>query len=147
MTRETFPKIVLHYANLSGQKSLVQSIQEQWRKTLGIKVEVECADWNVHLANLRKKNYQMGTIHLTSLYQDPMFYFELFRDKAALCNYSGWENSHFRTLLEKSEQTTDKKTRHQSLQQAERLLFEEMPVIPVQDTCKVEFKAGNKKMI
>jgi oligopeptide transport system substrate-binding protein len=131
LTRETFPKIVLKYANLSGQKSLAQFIQEQWAKKLGIQVDIECSDWNTHSANLRQKKYQIGTIHLTTLYQDPMFYFDLFRDKAALCNYSGWENANFRALLDKSEKTHDKTNRRLLLQEAERLLADEMPVIPV----------------
>ncbi len=129
MNRDDFPTLTLNYANLSGQKNLAEFIQEQWRKNLGIKTEIVSSDWNIHTANLRKKNYQIGTLHLTTLYQDPMFYFDLFRDKTALSNYVGWENAQYRTLLEKSERTTNKNTRKQILREAQNKLFEEMPAI------------------
>lgn len=131
LTRETFPKIILSYAELSGQKKLMEFVQEQWKRKLGIEVELVCSEWNIHITNLRRRNYQIGTLHLTTLYQDPMFYFELFRDKKALCNYSGWENENFRLLLEQSEETVDPECRLQCLREAERFLFEEMPVIPL----------------
>lgn len=84
VSRENFPPITLSYAELSGQKRLAEFLQEQWQKKLGVKVQIVCSEWNVHLCNLKKGNYQIGTIHLTSLYQDPMFYFDLFRDKGSL---------------------------------------------------------------
>ncbi|MFC2049217.1 peptide ABC transporter substrate-binding protein [Chlamydiota bacterium] len=127
--REHFPTIVLSYAELSGQKKLAEFIQEQWKEKLGIKVDLMCNEWNVHSANLRKGNYQIGTLHLTTLYQDPMFYFDLFRDKKSLCNYCKWENPQFKALLEASEQTCDSVERRRYMQEAERQLLEEMPVI------------------
>ncbi len=131
LTRKTFPKIVFSYANLSGQKKFAEFVQDQWKKILGIDIEIACSEWNVHIANLRKKNYQMGTLHLTTLYQDPAFYLNLFRDKKTISNYPGWENKDYCTLLDKSEKTTDKHLRAQLLKQAEQTLFDEMPAIPV----------------
>ena len=131
LTRETFPKIVFSYANLSGQKKFAEFVQGQWKENLGIDIDVVCSEWNIHVVNLRNKNYQMGTIHLTTLYQDPLFYLNLFRDKKNFSNYSGWEDPSYRALLEKSEKTTDKNSRNQFLEQAERVLFDEMPVIPI----------------
>jgi oligopeptide transport system substrate-binding protein len=131
LTRENFPKITINFANLSGQKSLMEFVQEEWRKNLGIKTELICSDWNMHLAALRKKDYQIGTIHLATLYQDPTFYFELFRDKNVASNYSGWEQASYRELLESAETTIDANKRNLILQQAEKQLLDEMPVIPV----------------
>lgn len=129
LTREEFPKITLSYAELSGQKKLAEFIQEQWKKKLGIEIKLECSEWNVHMSKVRKGTYQIGTLHLTTLYQDPMFYFDLFRDKKSLCNYCKWEDAKFRHLLECSEKTTDQNERRKILQDAEKHLFEEMPVI------------------
>lgn len=129
LTRDTFPKLIFSYAELSGQKKLAEFIQEQWKKVLGIEILLECAEWNVHMSKIRKENYQIGTLHLTTLFQDPMFYFDLFRDKTSLSNYCRWENDRFKQLLTLSECTTDSKMRHCYLKEAEWLLFEEMPVI------------------
>jgi oligopeptide transport system substrate-binding protein len=129
LTREQFPKIIFSYAELSGQKKFAEFLKEQWKRKLGIDLEIACSEWNVHIANLRKGNYQIGTLHLTTLYQDPMFYFDLFRDKKSLCNYTRWENPQFRSLLEASERTTDNTIRTLLLKEAEFYLYQEMPAI------------------
>lgn len=131
LTRETFPKLTLSYAELSGQKRLAEYIQRVWKEKLGIEIEIECAEWNVHIAKLRKRDYQIGTLHLTTLYQDPMFYFDLFKSKESLSNYCGWENVRFKALLEKADAALDVCDRAQYLKKAEQCLFEEMPVIPL----------------
>lgn len=129
ISRAQFPKLIFSYAELSGQKKLAEFVQSQWKEKLGIEIEIVCNEWNVHSVNLRKGNYQIGTIHLTTLYSDPMFYFDLFRNKNSPTNYCRWENEHFRFLLEESERTCDIGEREECLRKAERYLFEEMPVI------------------
>lgn len=131
LTKESFPKITFSYAQLSGQKKLAEFIQEEWKNKLGIKIEITCSEWNVHSANLKNKNYQIGTLHLTTLYPDPMFYFELYRRKDDFCNYCGWESPEFCAILEKSESAIDPAQRKLYLIEAEQLLFDEMPAIPV----------------
>lgn len=129
LNKENFPKLAFSYAELSGQKKLAEFIQSQWKEKLGIEIELVCNEWNIHSANLKTGNYQLGTLHLTTLYQDPMFYLDLFRNKQSSCNYCRWENQEYRYLLEESEKTTDPTLRLFYLQQAEQKLFEEMPVI------------------
>jgi oligopeptide transport system substrate-binding protein len=129
ITMDQFPKMVLSYAELSGQKKLAEFIQAQWKQKLGIDIDLMCQEWNIHASRLRKGTYQIGTLHLTTLYQDPMFYFDLFRSKQSLCNYCRWESATFQKLLEESEKTCDPQERDSYMQKAEQYLLEEMPVI------------------
>ena len=129
ITKDQFPKIVLSYAELSGQKKLAEFIQAQWKQKLGIEIDIVCQEWNVHASHLKTGNYQIGTLHLTTLYQDPMFYFDLFRNKKSLCNYCRWENEKFQNLLNESEKTYDSTERNFYMSEAERHLLDEMPVI------------------
>ena len=131
LTREEFPKIVFSYAELSGQKRLAEFLQNQWKEKLGIQVEVSGLQWNTHIANLRNRNYQIGTLHLTTLYQDPMFYFDCFKDQSSLCNYTGWEHPEFRKRIELAELLCDTGKRRSMLKEAELQLFDEMPAIPL----------------
>ena len=131
LTRETFPKITLSYAELSGQKSLAEFLQDQWKQKLGIEAEIVGSQWNSHIASLRSRNYQIGTLHLTTLYPDPMFYFDLFKNKEDLCNYTGWEDPDFRHLLEESDRQIDPNARRMHLKQVEMALFDQMPAIPL----------------
>ena len=131
LTREQLPKIVFSYAELSGQKRLAEFLQSQWKENLGLEIEVKCFQWNHHIGNLRRRNYQIGTLHLTTIYQDPMFYFDCFKDKTSFSNYTGWELPDFRTRLDQVDHTIDLIERTQLLKAAELQLFQEMPAIPL----------------
>lgn len=131
MTRETFPQIIFTYGNLSGLKNLAQWAQEQWKKKLGIDIKIEGLDWNTHAANLRRHQHQLGLLYLTTLYPDPMFFFDLFREKTSTSNYTGWENPQFQALLDQAEMTLDQDERLLILQEAEKLLMKEVPALPV----------------
>jgi oligopeptide transport system substrate-binding protein len=130
-TRNTFPPIILSYAELAGQKKMAEYVQECWEKKLGIHVELVCSEWNVHSANLKRKNFQVGALHLTTLYQDPMFYFDLFRNKENFSNYCNWESPIFKEFLLKSDHVEDAEERISYLKAAELYLIDQMPAIPL----------------
>lgn len=129
--REEFPKVVLSYAELSGEKQMAEFLQGAWKEKLGIDVELKGQQWNTHVANLRTRCYQIGTLHLTTIYQDPMFYFDLFKDKESLCNYTGWEHPKFKERLIAANHEVNPLKRRALLKEAELQLYDEMPAIPV----------------
>lgn len=131
LTRETFPELIFNYGSIAGLKNVAEWFQNQWKMKLGINVKVEGLDWNTHATNLRRRQYQLGALYLTTLYPDPMFFFDLFREKSLTSNYTGWESAHFRALLEKVEMTLDLNERRSIMEEAERFLIEEMPAIPI----------------
>ncbi len=131
LTRATFPTLTLSYAELSGQKKMAEFVQQSWKENLGIEVHLKCSEWNVHSADLKSKNYEIGALHLTTLYQDPMFYFDLFRDKESLSNYCGWESPLFQEYLQQSDFATNPICRNALLKAAEWCLIDEMPAIPL----------------
>lgn len=131
MTKEEFPTLLFSHAELTGQKPLAEFLQNQWKETLGIRVEVDSFQWNNHISNLRTKNYQIGPLHITTVYQDPMFFFDFFKDRSSFFNYTGWEGAHFRSQLDLANQTLDPMQRKTILEEAEVELFEAMPAIPL----------------
>lgn len=131
LTRKTFPALTLCYAELSGMKKMAEFVQQRWKEVLGIEVKLKCSEWNVHAADLRSHNFEIGALHLTTLFQDPIFYFDLFRDKSSRSNYCCWESPNFQNLLNLSEKAHTAVERHEYLKLAERLLMEEVPAIPI----------------
>ncbi len=131
ITREQFPTLTYSFAKLAGQKEFAEYLQQTWKEKLGINLEIECAEWNRHLVKLKGKDFQIAPLHLTAIYPDLMFYLDIFRNKATLGNYSGWDSVEFTDLLKQSEMALDSAERALLLQKAEWALFQEMPVIPV----------------
>ena len=129
--KKEFPKIILNVDTRIERVKLCQVIQEQWRKILGIEVEIEKADWPVHFTKVSKGDYQIGKMNWISGLYDPIYFLDTFRLKSLSINMSRWEHPNYRDFLDRSDYEIDLEKRRNLLRQAEELLMEEMPVIPI----------------
>lgn len=126
-----FPKLSLSHSDIPGQKKLAEVVADQWQKALGIDVELSGLQWNSFIANLNNGHYQIGGCIWHSVYSDPMYYLEFFREKDHPYNSSHWENETYKALLEKADLETNAVARKELLKKAELILLDEMPVIPL----------------
>jgi oligopeptide transport system substrate-binding protein len=130
-TKETFPPIVITLFSEPVIKAVVEAEQEQIQKTLGITVQLLPGDWATFMKKFRSGDYQMLSMVWFTFYQDPMYNFECVKHRKQGINSTGWENARYISLLDKADQSIDPLVRRNYLQQAEQLLMEELPVIPV----------------
>ncbi len=131
ITKEQLPPIVLSYHTHEYHQRTAQVIQEQWEKAFGIPIRLENEEWKVHYQKLLSGNYQIGGMSWQSLLRDPIYIMQTFRDRFGGINMSRWENLEYQRLLDAAEQETDKEKRRALFYAAEKLLMEEMPVIPI----------------
>ena len=131
LTRETLPAITVNYADAAIHQSVAEALQQQWSDALGITIHLEKQEWKVHYGKLQKGNYQLGGMSWQSWLRDPIYIMQTFREKADGVNMSHWENKEYQNLLNAAEQEIDPAKRRSYFNQAEALLMEEMPVIPV----------------
>jgi oligopeptide transport system substrate-binding protein len=137
LTRKTFPKVTISYCTYGSQKSLTQILQENLRETLGIDVEIQAFEWNVLLDHLIHGQFQIASCTRNAMYEDPFYFLDIFKEKNCSYNFSRWENKIYQQLLAQASTTFDMKERGGYLREAEKLLLDEMPVIPIyMDTCK-----------
>ncbi|MFZ0565895.1 MAG: peptide ABC transporter substrate-binding protein [Chlamydiales bacterium] len=126
--QEQFP-LTLHYPNCGANKKTAEYLQQQWTKVLGLKVQLQCSDWNTFYSDLTKGAIQMGICFRSCWYNDPYFYLSVFKDRNHPLNNSQWENDAYKQLLEEADQHIE--SREYYLQRAERMIMQEMPVIPL----------------
>ncbi len=137
LTRETFPKVTMSYCTYGSQKSLTQILQENLREALGIEVDIQAFEWNVLQDHLIHGQFQIASCTRNSIYEDPFYFLDIFTEKSCSYNFSRWENKTYQQLLTRASATFDMKERDQHLREAEQLLMDEMPVIPIHmETCK-----------
>ncbi|MFZ0564813.1 MAG: peptide ABC transporter substrate-binding protein [Chlamydiales bacterium] len=127
-TREEFPILTLSYPNTIGRKSLAEYLKETWEKTFGIQVHLEGMEWNVFLSDLEKGAFQIGMSSASALYPDPSELLERFISIKA-SNFSQWVHPVYQEKLKLAKKFPDQRRRY--LREAEELLFEQMPFIPV----------------
>jgi oligopeptide transport system substrate-binding protein len=130
-TEENFPPITLAHSHIAGQRQLAEIIQSNWNKILGLDVHLSGSEWNLFFSDLSKGQYQVGGCIKSALFRDPIYHLELLQDKNHSYNLSRWEDTTYQDLLLKARTTTDLAERNRLLQEAELILVDQMPVIPI----------------
>ncbi len=131
ITKEQLPQIVLSYHTHEYHQRTAQVIQEQWENAFGIQVKLEQEEWKVHYQKLLSGNYQIGCMSWHSWLRDPIYIMQTFRYRFDGINMSRWENPQYQRLLDAAEQESNKEKRRAIFFEAEKLLMEEMPIIPI----------------
>jgi oligopeptide transport system substrate-binding protein len=131
LTRQTLPQVTLSYSTISGQKTLAEAIQQRWKEVFGIDVAIEGSEWSVLASYFNNGQFQMGGVLRSAVYNDPLYHLEIFKNKEFPYNASFWENEKYQEWLNLASSASDSLTRLDYLRNAERILVEEMPVIPI----------------
>ncbi len=131
ITKEQLPVFNLSYNTNSGHHKIAQAIQGQWRSALGIQVVLNNMEWKVFLDQLRHYQFSIARMGGLAGFNDPMTFFELYKYPSSSDNYTQWNHPRFTELLCASDLATTPQERTHILSQAEQILIEEMPLIPI----------------
>lgn len=125
------PPITISLNQSPVHQKVAVEIQRQWKQTLGVEVQLQELEWKVFLENLHNGDYQIGRSGWFADYADPANFLELYKEKDGGLNDTKWENKTYQSLLQQAASQADPAKRQQLLAQAEKLLMDEMPVIPI----------------
>lgn len=131
LTKRELPPLQILYSDIPAQKNIAQALQQVWQDSFGIRVELVNAEWNVFFSNLTKKTYQIGGCNWYASFSDPIYYLEFFKDLDNRYNIASWTNSEYSELVALAEKATNPEIRNSYLRQAEQMLLDETPVIPL----------------
>lgn len=130
MGLKKMPPLTLSYNTSRDHQKIAQAIQHQWKEALDIPVNLEAFDWKVYLSKINSQDYQIGRIGWIGDFNDPLSFLEPFKYRNGT-NETGWENSEYIWYLEQAQKELNSKKRASLLARAEKLLIEEMPIIPL----------------
>lgn len=124
-----FPKIEFIYNTADNHKKIAESIQQMWKSGLGIEIELVNMEWKVFLDRKDAKDYQIARYGWGSE-TDFGGYLSLFLSDSS-GNSSGWSNSKFDELYKQSTTLMDHEKRMAVVQEAESILLDELPIMPI----------------
>lgn len=125
-----FPKLSLLFNNQGNHRLLAEAIQEMWRSSLGIQINLVGEEWQSYLDSLDNRRFDIAYTGWQPDYLDPMTFLEL--NTSENSNNSGsWKNPEYDRLIEQAKDSGDQKVRMDAMHSAEKILIEEMPVIPI----------------
>ncbi|WP_164845539.1 peptide ABC transporter substrate-binding protein [Anaerosphaera multitolerans] len=130
MTREDLKEFTLIYYGGELQEAIAEAIGEMWRENLGIEMNFENLSFEDFKNRLSEGDYEIAAFNWTGDYSDPMTMLEIF-ESGNYFNKFGYENLDYDELISTAKDTDNEKERMDAMKEAEKLIMEELPVMPI----------------
>ncbi|RNB91365.1 peptide ABC transporter substrate-binding protein [Brevibacillus fluminis] len=142
----TLPDVTLTYDTNDLNKTVAQVLQEMFKKNLGVEVKLESKEWKVFLAEQRASKHQVSLSTYYADYADPLNFIEIFQTghPGNRINYS---NKAYDQLIQQASVEPDESKRFTLMHEAEKMFFDDMPVLPLYYSTKVYMEQPNVKGI
>jgi oligopeptide transport system substrate-binding protein len=127
---EGLPPMDLLFNTQEVHRRMSEAVQQMWRRHLNVRVQLFNQEWQVYLGSVRNMNYQIARAAWIADYIDPSTFLDLWITGSGN-NNTGWSNEAYDEAMRNAAQTIDPEERNRFFQEAERILLEEMPVIPI----------------
>ena len=124
------PPIELLYNTSEAHRIIAEAIQQMWKKSLGVEVQLVNEEWKVYLDAQRTLDYQICRAAWIGDYADPNSFLDMWLTGGGN-NETGWSNPEYDRLIAEAARTADPAKRLEIFQQAEAILLDELPIIPI----------------
>ncbi len=131
LSREGLPPITLMYVSSERNHLIAQTLQQQWFDVFGVLVALEGIERKVYYDRLSKHDYQLASSSWTADFNDPCNFLEAFKFRQGSSNNTAWEDPRYIELLDQASKASNSELRFSLLRQSEKLLIDEMPIIPI----------------
>lgn len=125
-----FPAITILYNTGSGHQDVAQAVQDMWRKNLGINVQLANQEWKVFQVTRTNKEYLIARDGWIGDYLDPMTFLDLFTSTSGN-NNPGYKNPSYDAKIAAAKKEKDPTTRDKLMRDAEAILMNDAPIIPL----------------
>lgn len=106
------------------------SIQNDWRQ-IGVIAQLRGSETQIAYQNMRMKDFTVGDAGWIADYNDPINFLELLHSDTVSMNYGNYNNPEYDRLLDLSNNEPDIEKRAEYLSQAEAIMLNDAPVIPL----------------
>jgi oligopeptide transport system substrate-binding protein len=124
-----FPSFVLMYNTSEAHQLVAEMVQEMWKTNLGITCTLENQEWAVFQDTRKEGDYEVARGGWITDFLDPMGLLAIFVDGNTY-NDPNYNNPKYNTALERA-RTTSGAEHFDALYEAQDLLMNDMPIIPV----------------
>ncbi|MDP1580177.1 MAG: peptide ABC transporter substrate-binding protein [Candidatus Didemnitutus sp.] len=128
-----FPPIELLMDGSQNHRIIAETVQEMWRRELGIELRLVNQDLKSTYAARRVGDFQLLRSDWIGDFLDPVTFLGVWTSDSGN-NYTGWGNATYDALLRRAALLTDNTQRHALFREAEQILLDEVPLIPIYHT-------------
>lgn len=126
-----FPEVELLINESQDNLRMAQAVQEMWKQNLGIQsVTIRPLEWRMYLGTIFTMEHQIAGAGWGADYLDPMAFLDVYVSFGGN-NVSGFKNETYDELIALANSTSDPQVRIGAMHQAEQILMDEMPILPL----------------
>ncbi len=125
-----FPAAEILINTSESHRKIAQAMQAMWKETLGIDIGIYNQEWKVYLDSQSQLDYDISRAGWIGDYVHPTSFLDIFTSGNGN-NDTGWSNAQYDGLIGRARVAASEAERMQLLQQAETLLLDEMPIVPI----------------
>jgi ABC-type oligopeptide transport system substrate-binding subunit/predicted Ser/Thr protein kinase len=119
-----FPSVEFLYA---GEAPTAPTLTHQWQEILGVDIKCVNLQWGQFTKQLSQEPPHIYTMAWAADYPDP----DNFMRTAHFQGLTRWKNEAYDNLVEEARRVSDQNKRMKMYHEAERILVEEVPIIPL----------------
>ncbi|QSS99716.1 peptide ABC transporter substrate-binding protein [Pontibacillus sp. ALD_SL1] len=127
---DELPTVELMYNTSENHKKIAEGVQEMLKQNLGVEVTLNNQEWNTYLDTTKQGNYQMARMGWIGIYVDPTPILDYYLGDSPN-NRTNWVSEEYDSLMAESKGIQDPAKRMEKLHEAEDILMEELPFMPV----------------
>lgn len=138
LTKEQLPIIQISYSGIR-RKTVCEFVRSAWETLLGLEVRIEEYDWLTLSSNMASGRYQVSGMSWISWFWDPAYLLSCFSTWVGPGHITKWTDPEYARLVERASIELDSEKRMDLFRQAERMLYDQQPMIPLHNCTKVHF--------
>ncbi|MCM3003366.1 peptide ABC transporter substrate-binding protein [Priestia koreensis] len=124
------PAVTLTYSTSEDHKKIAEAMQDMLKENLGVDVKLANMEWNVFQDEQKKLKFQFSRSSFLADYADPINFLENFQTGHSM-NRTGWSNPKYDELIKQAKSEADEEKRFKIMHEAEQILFDDMPILPI----------------
>ncbi len=125
-----FPVVEFMYNTSERNRQIAEALQAMWQTNLNIKVELVNKEWKMYLDTFRTRDFSIATASWIGDYNDPLTFLGMWTSDSTN-NRAKWSNNEYDKLMADAAFTSEQPLRFDLFQEAEKLLMEQAPIIPL----------------
>ncbi len=125
-------KLTLTYNTSEDHKKIAVAAQ-QFYKALGVQITLNNVEWKVHTDRMQSGDFELARYAWCADYNEASTFLDFFRTTGM--NYGKYSNAGFDALMDQSKTAPDPNEHYTA---AEKILAEDMPLIPIYHYAKVD---------
>jgi oligopeptide transport system substrate-binding protein len=128
---EGWPGLEITYNTNESHRKIAVALQQMWKEALNIDITITNQEWKVYLDSVTQMDFQIARRGWIGDYVDPNNFLDLYLAGGGN-NNTGYADPRFDELiLDKAPQAKTKEERFALFFEAETMMMEEMPIIPI----------------